>query len=36
MAVAFPPHIMLLSKVQHLYDACDVIFTRITPKKTMS
>jgi cysteamine dioxygenase len=33
MAMAFPPHIMLLSKVQRLYDACDVIFT---PKKTTS
>ena len=26
MAVAFPPHIMALSKVQRLYDACDVVF----------
>jgi hypothetical protein len=36
MAVVFPLHIMLLSKVQRLYNACDVIFTRITPKKTTS
>jgi cysteamine dioxygenase len=36
MAMAFPPHIMLPSKVQRLYDACDVIFTRITSKKTTS
>ncbi|CAD6246243.1 unnamed protein product [Miscanthus lutarioriparius] len=27
MAVAFPPHIMALSKVQRLYDACDVVFS---------
>ncbi|KAJ1268918.1 hypothetical protein BS78_07G170300 [Paspalum vaginatum] len=26
MAVAFPPHIMKLSKVQRLYDACDLVF----------
>lgn len=27
MAVAFPAHIMALSKVQRLYDACDVVFS---------
>ncbi|CAL5001567.1 unnamed protein product [Urochloa decumbens] len=27
MAVAFPPYIMALSKVQRLYDACDVVFS---------
>uniref|UniRef100_A0A0E0LW11 cysteine dioxygenase n=1 Tax=Oryza punctata TaxID=4537 RepID=A0A0E0LW11_ORYPU len=27
MAVAFPPHIMVLSKMQRLYDACDMIFS---------
>ncbi|XP_062192485.1 plant cysteine oxidase 1-like [Phragmites australis] len=27
MAVAFPPDIMALSKVQRLYDACDVVFS---------
>jgi cysteamine dioxygenase len=27
MAQAFPPHIMALSKVQRLYDACDVVFS---------
>ncbi|KAG2579437.1 plant cysteine oxidase 3-like [Panicum virgatum] len=26
MAVAFPAHVMALSKVQRLYDACDVVF----------
>jgi cysteamine dioxygenase len=25
--VAFPPHIMALTKVQRLYDACDVVFS---------
>ncbi|CAL4999409.1 unnamed protein product [Urochloa decumbens] len=27
MALAFPPYIMALSKVQRLYDACDVVFS---------
>jgi cysteamine dioxygenase len=29
MPVVFPPHIMImaLSKVQRLYDACDVVFS---------
>ncbi|CAL5013078.1 unnamed protein product [Urochloa decumbens] len=27
MAVAFPPYTMALSKVQRLYDACDVVFS---------
>lgn len=27
MAVAFPWHIMALSKVQRLYDACDLVFS---------
>ncbi|KAG8047428.1 hypothetical protein GUJ93_ZPchr0008g13240 [Zizania palustris] len=26
-AVVFPPHIMALSKVQRLYDACDLVFS---------
>lgn len=25
--MALPPHIMALSKVQRLYDACDVVFS---------
>ncbi|XP_006659505.1 plant cysteine oxidase 1-like [Oryza brachyantha] len=27
MAVAFPPHIMVLNKMQRLYDACDLVFS---------
>lgn len=33
MAMAFPPHIMALSKVQRLYDACDVVFSSAAPEE---